>query len=302
VTIQFKKYGGNISMPMIGDLHSFALPDLLRTLGKSRQSGQLSVWSKDGVHRIWLAQGSVSTAIAPQPESVLKTLCMNVINPSHRELFKSLRPSTLSLSEPLGDWMSQKNWLTEDERSLIFQTQLSTGLYPLFELASGQFYFVADKVPLPYWEMTGLDIPAAEAISQSLDFVNSKTAHPIDLPSLELKFLTLASKTTGLRLSLLDRRLLQWFKQPNTIQSLCQVLNVEPIELQKACKRLLQLQLIAVPQESHSLSDPLPRSQTEQDISTSSQGKIPSEVSSLVERIAAVLNKPVLGKSRLVVD
>jgi Domain of unknown function (DUF4388) len=289
-------------MPMIGDLHSFALPDLLRTLGKSRQSGQLSVWSKDGVYRIWLTQGAVSTAIAPQPESVLKVLCMNVINPSHKEILKSLRPSILSLSEPLGDWMSQKHWLTEDERSLIFQTQLSTGLYPLFELASGQFYFVADKVPLPYWEMTGVDIPAAEAISQGLDFINSKIVHPIDLPSLELKFLTLASKTTGLRLSLLDRRLLQWFKQPNTIQSLCQVLNVEPIELQKACKRLLQLQLIAVPQELYSLSDPLPRSQTEQDISTSSQEKISSEGSSLVERIAAVLNKPVLGKSRLVVD
>jgi Domain of unknown function (DUF4388) len=289
-------------MPMIGDLHSFALPDLLRTLGKSRQSGQLSVWTKDGVHRIWLAQGSVSTAIAPQPESVLKMLCMNVINPSHKEILKSLRPSILSLSEPLGDWMSQKHWLTEDERSLIFQAQLNTGLYPLFELASGQFYFVADKVPLPYWEMTGLEISAVEAISQGLEVINGKPTHPIDLPSLELKFLTLASKTTGLRLSLLDRRLLQWFKQPNTIQSLCQVLNVEPIELQKACKRLLQLQLIVVPQESYSLSDPLPRSQTEQDISTSSQEKVPSEVSSLVERIAAVLNKPVLGKSRLVVD
>lgn len=290
-------------MPMIGDLHSFALPDLLRTLGKSRQSGQLSVWSKDGVHRIWLTQGSVSTAIAPQPESVLKMLCMNVINPSHKEILKSLRPSTLSLSEPLGDWMSQKNWLTEDERSLIFQTQLNTGLYPLFELASGQFYFVADKVPLPYWEMTGLDIPVTEAISQGLEIINGKTTiQPTDLPSLELKFLTLASKTTGLRLSLLDRRLLQWFRQPNTIQSLCQVLNVEPIELQKACKRLLQLQLIVVPQESDSLSEPLPRSQAEQGISTSLQEKIPSEVSSLVERIAAVLNKPVLGKSRLVVD
>jgi hypothetical protein len=289
-------------MPMIGDLHSFALPDLLQTLGKSRQSGQLSIWSRDGVYRIWLTQGAVSTAIAPQPESVLKALCMNVINPSHKELLKSLRPSTLSLSEPLGDWMSQKNWLTEDERSLIFQMQIDTGLYPLFELASGQFYFVADKVPLPYWEMTGLEIPAVEAISQGLELINSKNAHPIDLPSLELKFLTLASKTTGLRLSLLDRRLLQWFKQPNTIQSLCQVLNVEPIELQKACKRLLQLQLIVVPQESYSLSDVLLHSQTEQDISTSSREKIPSEVNSLIERIAAVLNKPVLGKPRLVAD
>jgi Domain of unknown function (DUF4388) len=290
-------------MPMIGDLHSFALPDLLRTLGKSRQSGQLSVWSKDGVYRIWLTQGAVSTAIAPQRESTLKVLCADVINPAHKELLKPLRPSTLSLSEPLGDWMSQQNWLTEDKRSLIFQMQLNTGLYPLFELASGQFYFVADKVPLPYWEMTGLDIPAGEAISQGLELMNHKSSQPLDLPSLDLKFLTFTSKTTGLRLSLLDRRLLQWFKQPNTIQSLCQVLNVEPLELQKACKRLLQLQLIVVPQESYSLSDPFPHLQTEQDIPISTRENVPSEVHySLVERIAAALNKPVLGKPRLVAD
>lgn len=290
-------------MPMIGDLNSFALPNLLRTLGKSRQSGQLSVWSKDGVYRVWLAQGAVSAAIAPQRESTLKMLCGDIINPSHQELLRPLRPSTLSLSEPLGNWMSQKNWLTEDERSLIFQRQLNAGLYPLFELASGQFYFVADKVPLPYWEMTGLEIPAVEAISQGLELINGKTLQPIDLPSLELKFLTLASKTTGLRLSLLDRRLLQWFRHPNTIQSLCQVLDVEPIELQKACKRLLQLQLITAPQESYPLLESSLHSQTEQDIFTSKQEHIPPEVNySLVERIAAVLNKPVLGKPRLVAD
>lgn len=290
-------------MPMIGDLHSFALPDLLRTLGKSCQSGQLSVWSKDGVYRIWLTQGAVSTAIAPQLESALKELCADIINSSYQELLKSLRPSTLSLSEPLGDWMSQKNWLTDDERSLIFQMQLSTGLYPLFELASGQFYFVADKVPLPYWEMTGLDIPAVEAISQGLEIVNGKSSLSLDLPSLDLKFLTLASKATGLRLSLLDRRLLQWFRQPNTIQSLCQVLNVEPIELQKSCNRLLKLQLIVVSQESYSPSDPLPHSQIEQDIPISTRENVPSEEHySLVARIAAALNKPVLGKPRLVAN
>jgi Domain of unknown function (DUF4388) len=287
-------------MPMIGDLQSFKLPDLLRTLGQSRQSGQLSVWAKDGVYRLWLNQGSVTAAIAPHLEGALKTLCLSVINPSYGLLLKSLRSATTVLSEPLGDWIRQQNWLTDDDRSLVFQMQLDTGLYPLFELASGQFYFVADKAPLPYWEMTGLELVAIEAIAQGLAFMNSKTIQSIDLPSLDLKFSTLASTATAFRLSLLERRLLQWFRQPNTIQSLCQVLKVEPLELQKACKRLLHLQMIkAVDSDSSSLLQPLPQSKAEEDILQAPQDIFPSEANySLVQRIASVLNTPVMGRSK----
>ncbi len=287
-------------MPMIGDLQSFKLPDLLRTLGQSRQSGQLSVWAKDGVYRLWLNQGSVTAAIAPHLEGALKTLYLSVINPSYGLLLKSLRSATTVLSEPLGDWISQQNWLTDDERSLVFQMQLDTGLYPLFELASGQFYFVADKAPLPYWEMTGSELAAIEAIAQGLAFINSKTIQSIDLPSLDLEFSTLASTTTAFRLSLLERRLLQWFRQPNTIQSLCQVLKVEPLELQKACKRLLHLQMIkVVDSDLSSLLQPLPQSKAEEDILQAPQDIFPSEANySLVQRIASVLNTPVMGRSK----
>jgi Domain of unknown function (DUF4388) len=287
-------------MPMIGDLQSFKLPDLLRTLGQSRQSGQLSVWAKDGVYRLWLNQGSVSAAIAPHLEGAVKTLCLNVINPSYGLLLQSLKSTTTILSEPLGDWVRQQNWLTDNERSLVFQMQLNTGLYPLFELASGQFYFVADQAPLPYWEMTGLELLAIEAIAQGLAFMNSKTIRSIDLPSLDLKFLALASTATAFRLSLLDRRLLQWFRQPNTIRSLCQVLKVEPLELQKACKRLLHLQMIqVVDSASSSVPRPLPQSNPEEDILQAPQEIFPSEANyNLVQRIASVLNTPVMGRSK----
>jgi Domain of unknown function (DUF4388) len=285
-------------MPMIGDLQSFKLPDLLRTLGTSRQSGQLSVWAQDGVYRLWLNQGAVSAAIAPQLEGTLKALCLTVINPAYGLLLQSLRSATTVLSEPLGDWVRQQNWLSDDERALVFQLQLNTGLYPLFELASGQFYFVADKAPLPYWEMTGLELLTIEAIAQGLAFINSKTSRSIDLPSLDLKFLALASTTTAFRLSLLDRRLLQWFRQPNTIQSLCQVLKVEPLELQKACKRLLHLQMIkAVTSDLSSVPQSPSQSRPEEDTLQSPQKIFPSEANySLVQRIASVLNSPVMGR------
>jgi Domain of unknown function (DUF4388) len=286
-------------MAMIGDLQSFTLPDLLRTLGKSRQSGQLSIWAKNGVYRLWLNQGAVSAAIAPHLEGTLKTLCLTVMNQSYGLLLRPLRAATTVLSEPLGDWVRQRNWLTEDECLLVFQMQLNTGLYPLFELASGQFYFVADKAPLPYWEMTGLELLAMEAIAQGLALIDGKTIRTIDLPPLDLKFLALSSTTTAFRLSLLDRRLLQWFKQPNTIQSLCQVLNVEPLELQKACKRLLHLQMIKVANSnSSSIPLPLPQSELEEDVLQSSQEIFPPVANySLVQRIAAVLNTPVVGRS-----
>jgi Domain of unknown function (DUF4388) len=287
-------------MATIGDLQSFALPDLLRTLGNAQQSGQLSVWSNTGVYRIWLNRGSVSAAIAPQAEGTLKALCLGLMSPSNLQLLQPLRSSTTPLSEPLGDWITQQNWLTEEERSLLFQAQLKAGLYPLFELASGQFYFVGDMVPLPYWEMTGLEIPAIDAITQGLNLEADTVSDSANLPLLDRRFLSLTSTTsTALRLSLLDRRLLQWFRQPNTIQSLCQVLNVKPIELQKACKRLLQLQLIeAVVSDLSPVSQSLSYSTPEAD--RPSQTRPPGSTqagSSLVQQIAAVLNRPVLGRS-----
>lgn len=286
-------------MPMIGDLQAFSLPDLLRTLGGARQSGQLSVWSREGVHRIWLNQGLISAAIAPQPEGALKAICLKIMDPSQGKLLDPLKLASLALSEPLGDWLLQRDWLTEDERTLVFELQLSRGLYPLFELASGQFYFVGDMVPLPYAEMTGLELPALAAIAQGLDMVNGQTTDTIALPALETIFITLDSPTSTFRLSLLDKRLLQWFRQPNTIQSLCQVLKVEPIELQKACRRLQHLRLIKAVTSENSES-PIQTVQVSSEPVPSIPAKEtrPAETTyGLIERIAVALNTPI-GKSK----
>jgi Domain of unknown function (DUF4388) len=284
-------------MAMIGDLQSFALPDLLRSLGKACRSGQLSVWSNAGVYRIWLSQGSITAAIPPQVEATLKALCLSVMSPSHCPLLQPLHASTLALAEPLGDWIQKQSWLTETERALVFETQLKVGLYSLFELASGQFYFVGDMVPLPYWEMTGLEIAVMEALTQGLNLKAEKEDDLADLPALDHKFLTLASVSKPLQLSLLDRRLLQWFRQPNTIQSLCQVLNVGPLEIQKACKRLLYLRLI------ETVGSDTPSSFLRvkpQESLLHPSARVPSEAShSLAQQIAAVLNRPVVGKPKM---
>lgn len=286
-------------MPMIGDLQAFSLPDLLRTLGNARQSGQLSVWSQAGVHRIWLNQGAISAAIAPQPEGALKAICSKVMDPSQGQLLDPLKLTALALSEALGDWLIQRDWLTEDERTLVFELQLNSGLYPLFELASGQFYFVGDMVPLPYAEMSGLELSALDAIAQGLDMVNGKTTDAIALPALETIFITLETPTNTFRLSLLDKRLLQWFRKPNTIQSLCQVLSVEPIELQKACRRLLHLRLIKAFTAEVSMS-PIQTTPVVPELLSSSPASEPGPgetTYSLIERIAVALNTPI-GKSK----
>jgi hypothetical protein len=288
-------------MPMIGDLQAFSLPDLLRTLGSARQSGQLSVWSQAGVHRIWLHKGSISAAIAPQPDGALKEICLKVMDPNQGKLVAPLSLTALALSEAFGDWLLQRHWLTEDQRRYVFESQLNSGLYPLFELASGQFYFVGDMVPLPYAEMTGLELPTLDAIAQGLDIVNGKGIDAADLPGLGTTFITIEEAATAtFRLSLLDKRLLQWFRKPNTIQSLCQVLQVESIELQKACRRLLHLRLIkslspnSFPTETSSSS-----SSTQDDDRSFLAPETESAGAqySLIERIATVLNTPI-GKSK----
>jgi hypothetical protein len=279
-------------MAMIGDLQAFALPDLLRTLGNARQSGQLSVWSREGVYRIWLNQGAVSAAIAPHPESSLQRLCVDVMDPSVGALLEPLRPTKTPLLEPLGNWLRQQDWLTEEKQALVFQLQLHAGLYPLFELAVGQFYFVGDMVPLPYWDMTGLELNTLEAIAQGLNTVNSKAPAEL-LPSLDTQFVTVTAAPPTLRLSLVDKRLLQWFGQPNTIQSLCQVLKVEPLELQKACKRLLHLRLIKAVTPDALFADLEPV-----DSSAPPETVLSEDSQSLIKRIAAVLNTPLVGKAK----
>jgi hypothetical protein len=152
-------------MGMLGNLEDFSLPKILEMFEESSKSGKLSVWSSDGIYRIWFHEGKVIGTVSPQPEHSLRNFLQ-----SHAEAtdaLKSFLDSTLSIERPLGLHLQEKELVSPKLLSEAFFQQIQIGIYKLIDLKNGQFRFTSN-LPYPYLEMTGLSKGAKEVATQGL--------------------------------------------------------------------------------------------------------------------------------------
>ncbi|MDX2272743.1 MAG: DUF4388 domain-containing protein [Cyanobacteriota bacterium] len=242
---------GDGIMAMVGDLKDLALPELLQMLGRGKKTGQLAIWSPNGIHRIWFYQGRIVAALTPDETSSLSKIlanhqgvqtCSGMISSRLLAKFSTL---CCPVNEPLGVCVKKQGLVDPLLLAQAFRQQLQAGLLILFGLESGQFSFAAD-VPLPYGEMTGLTKAASEVALEGLRY-QQKLLESSDqnLPQPDSSLRRVIQGLPTFKLSPEEWSLWENAAPAQKVTTLSQSLEMDLLSTRKLAARLIRIGLLA---------------------------------------------------------
>lgn len=244
-------------MAMSGDLSAFPLSTILQMFERASKTGQLSISTPNGLHRIAFYHGRIVAAIAPEQDYALKQILMTSAQLNAAGL-DYLRNSA-DLCEPIGNAMKKQGLIASSALALAFRQQVQVGLLRLFHLKEGAFHFTSDE-PLPYAEMTGMSQGGVEVAMLGLREAEEKHRDNSDFPQPGEIFVRISKDLPILKLSPLEWSLWEKAAPDQTLSDLSQVLNADLFEAQKACQRLVKVGLLTKNLRSSSLhrTQPVP--------------------------------------------
>jgi len=197
-------------MALQGCLSKFSLPEIFQFLEKGYKTGLLSVRitvtsiQATLVYYIWLHQGRI-VAAANRLDSKRLLAAIATRGWVSNAVLENL--DTAEVTAGLGLYFKSQGLLDAEQLKLLFRSQITGNVYPIFKFTEGQFEF-EPKAPLPHAEMTGLSIPATEATLMGLRALQDWTVLAKKLPDRKN---SLVSKIPGQpRLHLLAQELQVW--------------------------------------------------------------------------------------------
>ncbi len=174
-------------MALKGLLSKFSLPEVFQFLEQGYKTGLLTVQPLENQlceqekHYIWLQQGRIVAAANRLDSKGLLSMIVkrglvseNIIN----QVVKSSRPNTA-----LGLSLKSEGLLPAEQLKLLFRTQITTEICPLFQLSNGEFEFNF-TIQSSFLEMTGLSLPATEATLIGLRMLRDWTNLASKLPEM----------------------------------------------------------------------------------------------------------------------
>lgn len=228
-------------MAISGDLSEFSLPELFQILDRGSKSGRLVISTPNGAYSVWLYQGRIIAASAPNDQCSLHHLLPSagIITERVAQKLGSLCP----VNEPLGVCLKRQGLLAPNQLANLFRKQLQVGVYRLFELAEGKFRFDAGA-ELPYSGMTGMSKGALDVAIEAMRHVHVSSSKVMDLPHADTTICRTSLELPMVKLSSLEWSIVEISVQPRSIKDIRGSLNEDLLEIRKACTRLLQFGLI----------------------------------------------------------
>ncbi|WP_181256689.1 DUF4388 domain-containing protein [Merismopedia glauca] len=226
---------------MLGNLEDFSLANILQMFERSSRSGQLSIWTPNGIYRIWFYQGRVMAGVSPQPENNLRNFLKS--HPEADDKLKSFLSSSLSIDRPLGIHLKEKELVSRKLLADAFRQQLQIAVYSIINHPSGQFRFTSN-LPFPYLEMTGLSKSAIEVALQGLRQVEKQKQLEASFPQPDSSFFRLTQELPLVNLSTLEWSIWERVSPDIPINNLAQKLGEDLLEIRQACSRLIQIGLL----------------------------------------------------------
>ncbi len=172
-------------MPVSGYLSNFSLPEVLQFVQEGNKTGLLTVRSlPDSTEEfrryfIWLNHGRiVAAADRTDYRGLFNLIAVRKWIPEE-QLHRSLQ--NCPLRTPFGLHLKSQNLLSGEQMKLLFSVQIIRQICALFELVDGSFHFTSN-VQLPYFEMTGINIPATEVTLPGLRNLSNWSALDPKLP------------------------------------------------------------------------------------------------------------------------
>jgi hypothetical protein len=253
----------------MGFLTDFSIPEIFQFIEKGRKSGLLAFNALPTpqstlrpVHYIWANQGYVVAAANRLDHQGLITLikqhhCQQTLGNLQEDSFCELRPVSLTRAfdklvrwccpphEPLGKSLKHQGILEDYQLKELFNMQVSQQVCSAFQLKEGLFQF-NQNASIPMREMTGLSVPATEAMLIGLRVLGSWNNLIEQLPDPNQGLIGIMTNQPLYSLDDLEFQVWKCANQTTSLQEIAQKLNLPVNQVLQVAFRLAAAGLVAI--------------------------------------------------------
>ncbi len=235
-----------MTMGITGSLTDFSLSEIFQLLERGKRTGLLTVEVVSGTsislgYNIWVERGRIVAAANRLERGGLVSLIRQCQRISDRA-FDKLLGWCCPLDDPLGSCLRQHGILSASQLEQIFQVQLLQQICPLLQLNEAQFKFMP-KVASPGRELTGLSIPATEAILMGLRVLQSQERLVDRLPNPNRGLIGRFAGQPNYQFDTLEWQVWQYTKGADSLQAIAQQLNLPLDKVQEIAFRMIAIGL-----------------------------------------------------------
>ena len=261
-------------MSITGHLSDFSLPEIFQLLEKSQKTGLLTLRAEPAVkerppfYYIWVYQGRIVAAANRLDHQGLVSLIDGHQWVSDR-VFDKLVHWCCPINEPLGLYLKNQGVLQAKQLKRLFQFQVLKQVCALLQIKEAEFKF-DPNVQIPTREMTGLSVPATEAVLVGLRVLRNWDALADKLPEPNGGLVSIIAGQPQYRLDSLEWQVWEYTKGTMSLTAIARQLRLPLEKVQQVAFRLITIGLAEeVPLLVGTLStqavEPLPAQLIEED-------------------------------------
>lgn len=234
-------------MSITGHLSDFSLPEIFQLLEKGRKTGLLTlrpeptVSDKPPFHYIWVYQGRIVAAANQLDHQGLVTLIDRNQWVSDR-VFDKLIHWCCPIHEPLGLYLRKQGVIQAKQLKRLFQVQVLKQVCALLQLTEAEFRF-EPNAQIPTREMTGLSVPATQAILVGLRVLRNWDALAEKLPDPNGGLVSIIEGQPQYRLDSLEWQVWEYTKGTMSLSAIARQLRLPVEKVQQVAFRLITIGL-----------------------------------------------------------
>jgi Domain of unknown function (DUF4388) len=230
-------------MAFTGYLSKFSLPELFQFLEEGYKTGLLTVatLNTNKAYYIWLRQGRIVAAADSLDNKCLITMITQRGWINNQTALKNFQASPINMA--LGLSLKTQGLLQAEQLALLFRTQLTAQISPLFQLQDAQFEFDF-QAQLANAEMTGLSIPATEATLNGLRMLRDWSALEKKLPDLTSGLIKKNAAKPKVRLEYSECQVLEYANGKLSLRDIAKTIELALDKVQQIAFRLIVINLV----------------------------------------------------------
>lgn len=230
-------------MSIKGHLTDFSLPELFQLLERGQKTGLLTLCAepmtneKPKSHYIWVYQGRIVAAANRLDHQGLVSLIDQRQWVSDR-VFDKLVHWCCPINEPLGLYLKNQGVLQSDQLKRLFQVQVLRQVCALLQVKDAEFVF-EPNLQIPTREMTGLSVPATEAVLVGLRVLRNWDALINKLPDPSGGLVSIIAGQPQYRLDALEWQVWEYTKGTVSLAAIARQLRLPIEKVQQIAFRLI---------------------------------------------------------------
>lgn len=162
-------------MPLVGDLHDFALHDFLYLVARGLKTGSLVLHQPHADATLFFEKGKLVSVVRPLPRERLGEMLIRIGKITQSQLDEALAVQRASNLRPIGEILVELGHITRDDWQSSVRMVIENTVYDLFTWHDGQFEFRAGEPPPAEEIQTPVPIAVENLIMEGVRRVDELT-------------------------------------------------------------------------------------------------------------------------------